>query len=548
MALSHCGHSYDRIEAAAEKEKVDLLEVANEGNSAASKLEDAMAKGEKVIQNIKARQQSVDGEIKDCFKDLYETLRHREEHLLAKSSEIGLTKTTAVMLQIENMKRIYNEITRVCGYIREAADTYDPTEVLSAKKIMTGKLSSLIKEFNSCSLDPCKSDLISTKFATSSAKMEIDKIGVVTGGCCATTSTAYLYIPQAIKGKEKKVLITARDIQGKRFLHGGDVVKAELGVVGDSSFNARGNVKDNDDGTYEISVIPQTTGEHQLDITIGNEHIQSSPFIISVREERPYTSLVNLQCFSVNYPWDVAFSDSGEIFIASYNYHCVYVLDKQQGNILRTIGIAGSYGAGDLQFNYPAAMIIHGDMVYVAEEGNHRIQKFTTSGKFVSTFGSQGSGEGQLSSPRGICVDPEGKICVSESSNSRISVFNADGSFDHHISGNLINPWGLAFDPSGNLHVANYSSHNVVVFTSEGKYEKVYGQGYVYNPAGLAIDPEGYVFVSEYKSGGRLVIFSPQSQVLNAISPSLYNGVGIGLNPEGYIYVSDSSNARILKY
>lgn len=329
VILSHNGHSYDRIEATAEKEKGDLLAVVDETRSAASKLEDAMAKGEKVIQNTKARQQSVDGEIKECFKNLHAALHRREECLLAKSSEVGLTKVTALMLQIEEMKKVHEEMSRVYGCIKEAIDTYTPAEMLSAKKTMTVKLTSLTKVFGDCSLDPCKNDTIYTKFDTTFVMEDIEKLGVVTGGCYVA-STASLYIPQAIKGKAKKITVTTKDIQGKTFC-GGDVVKAKLGLVGNSDFDVEGKVQGNEDGTYEVSVTPQTTGEHQLDITIGNEHIKFSPFVISVRDERPYASLQCLQNYSVNsYPWDVAFSDSGDMFVAVYGTHCIQVVNQHR--------------------------------------------------------------------------------------------------------------------------------------------------------------------------------------------------------------------------
>ena len=543
MALSHSSHNFDRIEATAKKEKDDLLVSVSTGVTAVKKLEDAMAKGEKVIQNIKARKHSVDDEIKDCFKDLHEALHRREECLLAKSSEISLTKITALMLQIEKMEKLYREITRISGYIKEAADTYSPTEILSAKKTMAVKISLLIKEFNSSPLDPCKNATIFTDFSAISAKGEIEKVGIITGGACASTTTASLYIPQAIKGNVKKVPITARDIQGKPYPYGGDVVKAKLGLVGNGEFDVKGTVQDNEDGTYEVSITPQTTGEHQLDITIGNEHIQSSPFIISVREERSYTSQTCLQTYSISHPWDVAFSDSDEMFLVSYGGNCIQVMNKQ-GNVLRTISSNEVSG--------PSAIAIRGEMIYVAENTNNHVQKFTTSGEYISTFGSYGSGDGQLYSPRGICIDPDGKIYVSELSNNRISVFNADESFDHHISGNLNKPWGLAFDPSGNLHIVNYGSSNVVVYTSEGKYSKSYGQGSVHNPAGIAIDCEGYMFVSEYYYGqsynGKLIIFNPQFQVLTAISGPFKYAVGVALDTDGYIYVCNYKKSKIMKY
>jgi hypothetical protein len=44
---------------------------------------------------------------------------------------------------------------------------------------------------------------------------------------------------------------------------------------------------------------------------------------------------------------------------------------------------------GDLAFDHAAN-------VYILDGGNNRIQKFTSDGKFITKWGSQGSGDGQF--------------------------------------------------------------------------------------------------------------------------------------------------------
>ena len=292
MALSHSGHSYDRIEAVAESEKKDLLPLVEKAESAAGKLEDAMAKGEKTIQNIQMKKKSVDDAVIKCFKELQEALEHRKETLLAKSSEIELSKVTALKLQGEEMKKFHDEIVRVCGRIKEASDIYMPAEMLSAKGPMTEKLSGLLKLFNAFPLDSCKSESIMTDLNNMMIRSEIEKFGVITAGSCASKSTVSLYMPQAIRGKEKKVVLTAMDVEGKPFGRGGEVVQANMELIGkeQEETNSEANIQDSKDGTYIISVIPQSVGEHQLSIKIENEHVKSSPFIVSVREPRNYTA------------------------------------------------------------------------------------------------------------------------------------------------------------------------------------------------------------------------------------------------------------------
>jgi YVTN family beta-propeller protein len=40
--------------------------------------------------------------------------------------------------------------------------------------------------------------------------------------------------------------------------------------------------------------------------------------------------------------------------------------------------------------------------LYITDSGNNRVEKFTSSGTFISAFGSTGSGNGQFNTPSGI--------------------------------------------------------------------------------------------------------------------------------------------------
>jgi DNA-binding beta-propeller fold protein YncE len=55
--------------------------------------------------------------------------------------------------------------------------------------------------------------------------------------------------------------------------------------------------------------------------------------------------------------------------------------------------------------------------VYVADTGNHRIQKFNDEGKFIGTWGSLGSDDGQFRTPKGVAVDAQGNIYVADTKN-----------------------------------------------------------------------------------------------------------------------------------
>ena len=127
----------------------------------------------------------------------------------------------------------------------------------------------------------------------------------------------------------------------------------------------------------------------------------------------------------------------------------------QGGHLKNTIGGEGS---GDGQFDGPYSISIIGEVMYIAEFGNHRIQKLTTGGKFLHKFGKKGSGQRQFRCLRGVVVDSKNRVIVSDRGNNKVQVFSQDGDWLLTIVGtgnNSFNsPWGLSLDPQGYIHVA----------------------------------------------------------------------------------------------
>ena len=81
-------------------------------------------------------------------------------------------------------------------------------------------------------------------------------------------------------------------------------------------------------------------------------------------------------------------------------------------------------GYGDREFKTPVCLsITKAGHLIVCDGGNHRVQVFEISGKFVSKFGSYGSGKGELYVPVSAEVLSDGKIVVSEFFNHRVQVF-----------------------------------------------------------------------------------------------------------------------------
>ena len=67
--------------------------------------------------------------------------------------------------------------------------------------------------------------------------------------------------------------------------------------------------------------------------------------------------------------------------------------------------------------------------MYVTEWAINHVQKFDSNGKFITKWGSEGTGDGQFNGPEGIAIDSSGNVYVSEYGNNRIQKFDSNGNF-----------------------------------------------------------------------------------------------------------------------
>ena len=121
----------------------------------------------------------------------------------------------------------------------------------------------------------------------------------------------------------------------------------------------------------------------------------------------------------------------------------------------------GSQGTGNGQFDYPCKICIQDGEVYMIDAPNHRIQAFSTDGKFLRVWGSQGTGDGQFNYPYAVAVDANGSVFIADTYNHRIQVFGSDGTCDREWGSNstgdgqFSNPRGIAVSEGGSVAVVD---------------------------------------------------------------------------------------------
>ena len=79
--------------------------------------------------------------------------------------------------------------------------------------------------------------------------------------------------------------------KGEKYPCGGLQVKAELRSKSHDGAVVPGEVEDHGDGTYTITLTPQTAGPHQLLVTMDGQYVQNSHCDLDVIRHRQYNTL-----------------------------------------------------------------------------------------------------------------------------------------------------------------------------------------------------------------------------------------------------------------
>ena len=103
------------------------------------------------------------------------------------------------------------------------------------------------------------------------------------------------------------------------------------------------------------------------------------------------------------------------------------------------------------------------DNIFVVDHNNRRVQKFDSSGTYVTSFGSYGTTDGKFINPHYITIDPFNHIYVGDRERNNIQVFDENFNFRYSITG-LSDPKDINLDNTNRLAVAY--NHAVNLYTS----------------------------------------------------------------------------------
>ena len=162
------------------------------------------------------------------------------------------------------------------------------------------------------------------------------------------------------------------------------------------------------------------------------------------------------------------------VWVTDISRHRVLKFDSV-GKLLLSLG-TGKPGTGTDEFDQPTdiAFGTDGDVFVSDGYGNSRVVKFSSTGRFLKSWGTRGAKPGQFQLPHSIVMDSTNRLLVGDRDNNRIQLFDEDGNSLAQWDG--FAPYGLAIHKSGDVFVADGQEHQILRLDASGKVQQRWGK------------------------------------------------------------------------
>ena len=229
---------------------------------------------------------------------------------------------------------------------------------------------------------------------------------------------------------------------------------------------------------------------------------------------------------------------------------------------LRFVSAIGEEGDQPGQFRQPQAVSTDNKgNLYVADTGNHRVQKFDGQNRFVDMVGGFGWDQEQFQRPMDVCADNGLDVFVADYENRRIvrcdnqlhwiSTFTARAAADERLQ--LGFPSSVSISIHADLYVVDSENGRVLKLNSLwqpelsfGNYD--WGEGGLSEPASIYVARDDRIYVSD-RQAGRISLYDYFGTFLQHLGESvLKRPAGLCVDTKGTIWVADSERQQVLAF
>jgi len=565
-------------------------------------LKEGIKKCEEVIKELEINSTTTQIQINEFFNKIRMKLDEREQELLNKLDEIEKYKKKELEIQKDGLQFGIESIIGSCQMIENSISLSNINNngnnnnsngnigrLLSMKKLYESRLNYLIH--NNWKIEPECHSLIEFSIYEKdeqSIYSTISNIGILDSNEISIDKCLILRNEKQriFKDEEFKFEIISYSKEGNEMKKGGNANKFNIQIqrkLENENINNEENdihesnkseenerneleIKDLNNGKYEVQMKLKNEGKYLIFVQYNGIDLNTSPFQIQVSpklKQRNYHE-INEPKLTLNFEegeenkdglfgsYGITIDSNGNICASNWKKSQIYIFDSTG----KFISSFGSFGKKNGQLSYPMGITVNSKgNIIVCDQENNRIQIFDSQGNFLSKFGSEGNRNGQLSDPHGTCVDFNDNIYVCDYNNHRIQIFDSKGNFISTFgskgeeNGQFNYPMGITVNSHGNIIVCDIGNNRIQIFDSKGNFISTFGSegnenGQFDSLHGICVDLNDNILVCDY-SNKRIQIFDSNGEYMTKIKVQFPTDIKIDPQTLNIIVCGDDSAAFI---
>ena len=555
----HRDHNYDLAADILHKHQKELLSGLRPVKQKLHTVQQALKAFDKRAKEINDQKATLKAHIHKEIDRLRQVLDQKMEKLMDELDMLTEKKLKTLAEQRDQVEITQVKLTTCLEYAKSGIQTDNEGDILAP---VLKRIEQISTEFDPKAIKPgIEADLELVTNGKQQLKQQCYEFLSITDRKSFDLKSSYTTgdgLETATHGGHTTVVFHAMTRRNKEY-KGQLNLKAELEHI-KSEDRVQCEVVKQQNGQHKINYRPVKRGKHDLYLTVDGNPVKGSPFLTSVTPSAQSLSKPVRVAQDLDGPRGTAINSKRQMIVVEGRGTCVSVLTPEGEKIQTLFGTKGS-GNGQL-LNAYGVTVDKDDNIYVADYGNHRIQKFSPEGEFVAAVGGRGSNQLRFNRPVGICYNHrDNNLYIGGNFNHRIQVLTTDLKFVRDYgtqdieNGQFRNPIDIAFDDANNLYVTEWGNDCVQVLTTEGQFLRAFSPKSKTNglryPWAIAIDSSNTVYVGETH---HVSVFTSQGAYITEFGwegseeGQFQNILGLSIDKNDSLIVSDYGNDRLQFY
>ncbi|XP_043855897.1 tripartite motif-containing protein 45 isoform X2 [Dromiciops gliroides] len=283
---AHREHAYELISNVIHKHGNSMRELLHSTQPHVGTLERALAQIEGIGHALRSRMDALSADVREFCDGYITAIREHRDQLLKQLEDLRIQKENSLHLQKLQVEQLLADLRTGVEFTEHLLSNGSDVEILVTKGVVMSRLKKLQK--TDYSIGPGVDDGICFSPQEKAGQYGGYEVfgAILTKG--VDPAKCILQGEDLHKAWEKqKVTFTllCRDILGEHMGRGGEHVRVSVIHRNKKDCVLKTMVQDNNNGTYAISFIPEESGPYTVCVCVRGQHVQGSPYTMTVRRK-----------------------------------------------------------------------------------------------------------------------------------------------------------------------------------------------------------------------------------------------------------------------